>query len=72
MKVVPTASKIFDAFLMHYPSENICINNNLHYSVIYRMVDSYKYRMLIAGWSQTPMWELPSYMTYNHGVSVLR
>ena len=28
MKIAPTACKKFDAFLMHYPSENICINKN--------------------------------------------
>lgn len=36
------------------------------------MVFAYKYRVLIDDWLQTPMWEIPSYLTYNHSVSVLR
>lgn len=52
MKVVPIACNKFDAFLMHYPSENICINKNMHYSVPYQRAVAYKYRMLIADWSQ--------------------
>jgi len=72
MKIVPTACKKIDAFFMHYPSKNIGINKNMHYSVLYHRVVAYKYSVLIADWSRTPMWELPSYMTYNHSVSVLR
>ena len=50
MKIIPTACKTF-AFLMHYPSENTCINKNMHYSVLYHRVVAYKYTVLIADWS---------------------
>ena len=66
MKIVPTACNKFDAVLMHYPNENICINKNRHYSVLYHMVVAYKQRVLMADWSGTPIWEPPSYLTSNH------
>lgn len=59
MKIVPTACKKFMLFFMHYPSENMGINKNMHYSVLHHRVVAYKYSVLIADWSRTPMWELP-------------
>jgi hypothetical protein len=51
VKIIPTACKKFDDFLMYYPSKNTCINKNMHYSVPYHRVVAYKYTVLIAHWS---------------------